>query len=142
MAIPMVLSAAAALFCLEEAIADSTDPDGFLLMGGLALVFLLVSAGCWLAARSASRRLRVPAQSSITTAFDFSDDLSELFDGSWRVYAIRNEAFAAAFESANVSLARDPDAPAVRVPRSRRRALQFVVAAIAIAVALWGWLHP
>jgi hypothetical protein len=140
-AIPMSFSALAVLFCLKEALADPTDTTGLAVMGGMALFFFLISYGSWRASRTATRRLRVPAQTSVTLAFDFSDDLSEIFDESRRIYAVRNEAFATEFESLNSARVWEPGAPVARVARARRKVVYYAVAAIAIATTVWGWLQ-
>jgi hypothetical protein len=140
-AIPMSFSALAALFCLKEALAHPADTTGLAVMGGMALVFLLISYGSWRASRTATRRLRIPAQTSVTLAFDFSDDLSEIFDESRRLYAIRNERFATEFESLNRDRVWQPGAPNARAARARRKVVYYAVAAIAIATTVWGWLQ-
>jgi len=70
---------------------------------GLAIFGLLVATAVWsaIAAWWSTRFYRVPPQTEITRACDFSDDLGGLLGGAHRVYAIRNQAFAGAFAQAN-----------------------------------------
>jgi len=46
---------------------------------------------------------RLEPQTEITRACDFSADVSQLFARERRLYAMRNETFAKAFEAANAS---------------------------------------
>jgi hypothetical protein len=137
----MLFAALAAAFCLKEALSDPSDRTGMAVMGGMAAFFLLIGFAGWLASLGATKRLRVPAQTSVTLAFDFSDDLSKIFDQSRRIYAIRNEAFATEFESLNRDRVWHPDAPTARAARARRKLLYYAVAGIAIATTVWGWLQ-
>jgi hypothetical protein len=138
---PVLFGVPAALFCLKEALADPSDTTGVAVMGGMAGFFLLIVLASWMASRKATRRLRVPAQTSVTLAFDFSDDLSEMFDESRRIYAIRDEGFATEFESLNGERVWQPDAPGARAARARRTVVYYAVGVAAIAVTVWGWLH-
>lgn len=141
MLLVMLFAALAALFCLKEALSDLSDRTGVMVMGGMAAFFFLIGFAGWLASVGATKRLRVPAQTSVTLAFDFSDDLSKLFDGSRRLYAIRNEAFAREFESLNGSRVWRPDSPTARTARAKRKLVYYVVAAAAIAVTVLEWLR-
>jgi hypothetical protein len=81
----------------------------------LALVF--GGAGAVLIARAwwDTRRCMVPRQTSVTLAFDFSPDVSDLLDhGQRRVYAMRDAAFAEAFTALNRDRVWQPDPAAVR----------------------------
>lgn len=141
MLLVMLFAALAALFCLQEALSDPSDRTGMAVMGGMAVFFLLIGFAGWLASLGATKRLRVPAQTSVTLAFDFSDDLSKIFDQSRRIYAIRNEAFATEFESLNRDRVWHPDAPTARAARATRKLVYYAVAAIAVATTVWGWLQ-
>jgi hypothetical protein len=134
MAIPMVLMGAAALFCAREAIASLPDQVGASVMGGLGLLFALGSAACARSAWKRSERFRVPPQTSVTLACDFSDDISDPFDEQRRVYAIRDPRFAETFGDMNAQAAWDPEAPRARRARSRRG----VASALLIIAAVVG----
>jgi hypothetical protein len=79
----------------------------------LALVF--AGAGVIAYAWWDTRRCMVPRQTSVTLAFDFSPDVSDLLDHSQRrVYAMRDAAFAEAFTALNRDRVWQPDPTAVR----------------------------
>lgn len=137
----MLFAAAAALFCLKEALADLSDRAGVAVMGGMAVFFVLIVVASWFASIASTKRLRVPAQTSVTLAFDFSDDLSKIFDGSRRLYAIRNEAFAKEFESLNGSRVWRPESPTARAALAKRKFVYYAVGAVAIAVTVLEWLR-
>jgi hypothetical protein len=62
-----------------------------------------------------TRRYMVPRQTSVTLAFDFGPDLSDLLDRSQRrVYAMRDPAFAEAFTALNRDRVWQPAPAAVR----------------------------
>jgi len=81
-----------------------------------------------------TRRFRVPPQTEVTLACDFSDDISEAFEGERRVYAIRDEGFAEELAAAN------RDRAWTRAMRARSRRLQLAVATVGVALAVGYWL--
>jgi hypothetical protein len=84
-------------------------------VGVLALMFGVSGAGVIAYAWWDTRRYMVPRQTSVTLAFDFSPDLSDLLDhGQRRVYAMRDTAFAEAFTALNRDRVWRPDPAAVR----------------------------
>ena len=81
----------------------------------LALVFGAAGAGVIAYAWWDTRRCLVPRQTSVTLAFDFSPDISDVLDHSQRrVYAMRDTAFAEAFTALNRDRVWQPDPAAVR----------------------------
>ena len=92
---------------------SSNSAGDFVLI--LALVFggagaCLIGYAWW-----DTRRCMVPRQTSVTLAFDFSPDVSDLLDHSQRrVYAMRDAAFAEAFTALNRDRVWQPDPAAVR----------------------------
>lgn len=69
---------------------------------GLALLFGLSGAGLIVYGWWDTRRCMVPKQTSVTLAFDFSPDVSDVLDHEERrVYAMRDGAFAEAFTALN-----------------------------------------
>jgi hypothetical protein len=102
---------------------------------GLALFGLLVLAAMAsvIFAWRETRFLRVPGQTEITRACDFSDNLGNVIVGERRVYAIRNAAFAEAFATANQDhLWTD----ALRM-RDRRRYAAFALLVLGALLASW-----
>ena len=84
-------------------------------VGVLALMFGISGAGVIAYAWWDTRRYMVPRQTSVTLAFDFSPDVSDLLDhGQRRVYAMRDGAFAEAFTALNRDRIWRPDPAAVR----------------------------
>lgn len=85
-----------------------------------ALVLLFGGSGLALIARALweTRRYMVPNQTSITVAFDFGPDVSDLLDpGERRIYAMRDAAFAEAFMALNRERVWLPDPAADRAER-------------------------
>jgi len=103
------------LTSVGPASAASASGEGTGFVGVLALVF--GGAGVCLIAHAwwDTRRCMVPRQTSVTLAFDFSPDVSDLLDRSQRrFYAIRDPAFAEAFTALNRDRVWQPDPAAVR----------------------------
>lgn len=122
-----VLGAAIAAVGVFRAVggASLADPAAripLLLAVGLAAVAV---AGA-LALVWSTRRLRVPPQTEVTRACDFSDAIGSLLTGSYRVYAIRDRGFAEALAALN----RGRAWTAADHARSRR------IAAVALVVGL------
>jgi hypothetical protein len=87
--------------------------DGFVQI--LTLVFGSAGAGLIAYAWWDTRRCMVPRQTSVTLAFDFSPDVSDLLDHRQRrVYAMRDAAFFEAFTALNRDRVWQPDPTAVR----------------------------
>jgi hypothetical protein len=105
-------------------------------LGGLAALCALAAVGCARFAYNETRRFAVPAQTSITRAFDFSDDRSEPFDPPRHVYRLSNAAFAEAFRTLNRDRHWDPTSPrAVRASRARWIVIALIILG-ALVVAL------
>jgi hypothetical protein len=80
-----------------------------------ALAFGVAGAGLIAYAWWDTRRYMVPQQTSVTLAFDFSPDLSDVLDhGERRIYASRDPAFAEAFTALNRERIWQPDPAAER----------------------------
>jgi hypothetical protein len=138
LATPVVISpigAGIVFVLLADATSAATPADAgwtlrAALLGFLALVVLGGLVGMW----RETRHRRVPPQTDVTLACDFSDDLGNLLVGSRRIYAIRDPAFAEAFAEAN----RDrlwTAADRVRVGR-----IQAVAVGVVLGLAGTAWL--
>jgi hypothetical protein len=104
---------------------------------GLALLFGLSGAGLLAYAWWDTRNCMVPKQTSVTLAFDFSPDVSDILDRAQRrVYAIRDAPFAEAFTALNRDRLWQPNPAAERAERWVwiACAIFLVLAAIAAAV--------
>jgi hypothetical protein len=136
---PAVFPLGFAVFLLTT-IEPATDPGDA--AGGFerALVLLfglsgmgLIGYGWW-----DTRNYMVPKQTSVTLAFDFSPDVSDLLDHSQRrVYTMRDAAFAEAFTALNRDRVWQPDPAAVRAEmRVWIVCLVFLAIAALVGVAL------
>jgi hypothetical protein len=85
-----------------------------------------------------TRRWRVPPQTEVTSSFDFSDNLGDIFHGERRIYAISNAAFADSFKVANADRAWTDE----RRARADRRGmiLGSLVAALLLVAVIVGML--
>ena len=140
MALPMLFAGLLGLFLLKETLAELSEPAVAGVMGGLALVFLGIAAGSYRSSVHRTARLRVPPQTSVTLACDYSDDLSEPFDGERRLYAIRDAGFAEAFAALNREAAWNPAAPRARRARRGRGIAAVLAILVAAAALLWDLL--
>ncbi len=77
------------------------DLRGLAISGGIAAFFTGIILGCAAAIWRGSRHLAVRAPSSITSAIEFTDDLSQTFEPAWRRFTLRNAAYAEQFIQAN-----------------------------------------
>lgn len=127
------------LFFLKEAVIK------LVVRGTYASWFLMAFAGVlglmawlsWRAAYRATNYLTVGRPTSISSAFDFSDDQSELFEGERRTYTLRNRAFAEAFRTGNRDLTWSPDSPAAQTAARRRKIVYFVLGAAVFVWVIW-----
>lgn len=102
-----------------------------------ALVFSLAGACLIGYAWWDTRRYLVPRQTSVTLAFDFSPDVSDVLDhGERRVYAMRDQAFAEAFTALNRDRVWQPDPSAERAEMRVWIACAVFLAIGALAAAL------
>ena len=115
-AFPALFPLAFAVFLLTAL--DLPRKPGFAFDGfeqTLALLFGSAAVGAIAYAWWGTRRCLVPRQTSVTLAFDFSPDVSDILDHSpRRVYAMRDAAFAEAFTALNRDRVWQPDPAAVR----------------------------
>jgi hypothetical protein len=134
----LLLGSFPALFPLGFAVfllvkVSPTSPSGEAAGFVTLLVLLFGGAGAALIARAwwDTRRCMVPKQTAVTLAFDFSPDISDLFDHRQRrVYAMRDPAFAEAFAALNRERAWQAD------PAAERAEMRvWIVCAVGIVLA-------
>jgi hypothetical protein len=126
-----------AVFLLTTVSPASPSGNAFGLVGMLALGF--GGAGACLIAHAwwDTRRHMVPRQTSVTLAFDFSPDVSDLLDRAQRrVYAMRDPAFAEAFAALNRDRLWQPNPAAERAEKRVWIACAIFLALAAIAAAV------
>ena len=104
---------------------------------GLGACFALVAWGAGRAIWRENERFRVPRQTEIAKAFDFSGDVAPALESARFVCALRNDAFAAAFESLNRDRAWDASSPAAVAERERSNRLMWIFGGVIAVVALW-----
>jgi len=106
----------------------------------LALLFGLSGAGVIGYGWWDTRSCMVPRQTSVTLAFDFSPDVSDVLDhGQRRVYAMRDAAFAEAFTALNRDRVWQPDPAAVRAEMRLWIVCAVFLAIGALVAALLNW---
>ena len=135
-----VFPALAALFVLHLALGDLMHGKTRLLLvyavvgGVFALIAWLQTRAVW----SQSEHLRVPVQTAVTTAFDFSADVSRAFEPARFICTLRDAAFAQAFSVLNAERLWQRDSEqAVTERRSAKRKF-WVVGAVVVAAGIWG----
>jgi hypothetical protein len=87
-----------------------------------------------------TEHLRVPPQSDVSRAFDFSDDMAPSFEPPRFVCTVRDARFAAAFEALNGQHAWVADSPAARADRRDANRQMWIIGAIVAAIALAGFI--
>ena len=111
--LPAVFPIGFAVFLLTTIGPESGEALGF--VNVLSLVFGGAGAALIAYALWDTRRYMVPRQTSVTLAFDFSPDISDLLDHRQRrVYTMRDPAFAEAFTALNRDRVWQPDPAAER----------------------------
>jgi hypothetical protein len=112
----------------------------FALLSVLTLVIgLVVRVQCKLAWQE-TEYLRVPPQTRVTLAFDFSDSTAASFESVRFLCTMRDAGFAAAFKQLNREIEFQPDSPeAVADQRAAQRKSRFWTIVI-VAIALYCWV--
>lgn len=137
--IAAVFNAAAAVFCLVTLLPKmlSGDLADLFFFGGLTGFFAMVSYFMAKSAWNQTEHRAVPPLTSITSAFDFSDDRSDVFDAQRYVYTLRHAGFAEAFGALNQERVWKPKS---REAKRASRWRSIVIAAFVIYVAVMiGW---
>jgi hypothetical protein len=125
--IPAVGAGYMASVTLPAARGASLDQPAGLWAWGLVAFFAGISVMSLVAMWQGTKRFRVPPQTSVTRAFDYSDELGSMVEGRRRVYTIQDGGFAERFASINGELARTTE--------HERRGLWRVGILIGLAIA-------
>jgi hypothetical protein len=134
-AFPALFPLGFAVFLLVKVSPESGSAAGFVRL--LMLVFGGASVALIARALWDTRRYMVPRQTGVTLAFDFSPDISDLFDHrERRVYAMRDAAFAEAFTALNRDRVWQPDPAAERAERRVWIVVAVFIGLGALAAAL------
>jgi len=103
---------------------------------GLALLFALISLTLVRSAWRQTAHRRVPAQTSVTTAFDFSDDISKPLEAPRHVYTVCDAAFAEPFDALNKTKVWSSGGPAAVDAKRKDRWLVWAGLAAIVIFAL------
>jgi len=138
-----VFPAMGALFLVYLALGDALHGRGtrFLVELGIGAVFALIAWGQSQVVWGQTERFRVPPQSDVTMAFDFSDDEAPAFESARFVCTMRDARFANAFRALNIEREWLARSPAVLAERRRSNRLMWVVGLVLAVFAGWSWLH-
>jgi hypothetical protein len=132
-----LFSGAATLFCAKEALVAMVGRGTVVVPAVIGGLFGLMTARALRLSWGATTRLRIPEQSDITRALDFSDDMSDGYRREQRIYAIRDASFARAFRTLNRPVERIPPSPPT--PAERRRGTAAVVATVLVVGVMILW---
>jgi hypothetical protein len=136
-AVGFVLVALALIPAVGHSVADGNWSRVWLFLG-LVLGFALVGILCARAAVRQTHRYRVTDPTDVTSAFDFTDNLSAKFERERHNYELKNNRFAEAFVAVNASRIWHGEQRRSRsVDRGRAVALWLVLSGGALLV---GWL--
>lgn len=110
--------------------------SGTLLLSGIAALFGLVCWACIWAGYRETEHLAIPPPTSITSAFDFTDDHAKLFEREHCAVTLRNSTFAEAFLARNTARIWNPEDPVnQRAEKARNVLLNVLIAAFLLWLA-------
>ena len=134
-----VFPAMAAVFLAWLALGDLLHGRGtrFLVELGIGAVFALIAWAQGHAVWQQTDHLRVPPQTDITKAFDFSDDSASSFEAARYVCTMRNERFANAFRILNLDREWLPNSPEAVAERRRTNRLVWIFGIVIAVFAVW-----
>ncbi len=134
-----VLPALAALFLTWLALGDVVHGRGtrFVVELGIGAVFALVAWAQGVAVWRDTERFRVPPQSEVTKAFDFSGDIAPALEAARFVCTMRDAGFAAAFAALNADRKYDAGSVAAAAERRRSNRLMWIMGGVLALFALW-----
>lgn len=136
--VPALVFAGVAVWLLPRALDRLTGGTerSILVLAGLVAGFGVLGLLCARAAVRRTRRYRVSGPSTVTSAFDFTDDLSEMFERERHTYQLANRVFGDAFVAVNASLVWDGDHGRAR----DRNHSALLLLTITGCIAFIGWL--
>ena len=138
-----VFPAIAAVFLAWLALGDVLHGRGtrFLVELGIGAVFALIAWGQGRAVWEQTDYLRVPPQTDVTKAFDFSDDSASTFEAARFICTMRNDRFANAFRILNIDREWLPNSPEAVAERRRSNRLVWIVGIVIAVFAVWDVLR-
>ena len=109
------------------------SPSRSLLLPGIAAVLGFLSWICFRAAYRETEHLATPPPTSITSAFDFSEDHAKLFEREHRTVTLRNPTFADVFLARNTTRVWNAEDPAnQKATKSRNLLLNVLIGAFVL----------
>ena len=138
-----VFPAIAAVFLAYLALGDMLHGRGtrFLVELGIGALFAVIAWAQGLAVWQETERFRVPPQSDVTKAFDFSDDSASAFETARFVCTMRNDRFANAFRILNIDREWQAFSPEAVAERRRSHRLVWIFGIVIAVFAVWNVLH-
>jgi hypothetical protein len=132
-------SGAIALFLLWLAVDDiASDAVGRAVIWiTLAAIFAVFALAAARRTQASTERFRVPPQTSVSKAFDFSNNIADAFDRPRHVYAMRDRNFAAQFIAANHNAIWDPAQPSAQRAANLRRVVTIIAVLVMVAFVAW-----
>jgi hypothetical protein len=114
------------------------DFIGLILLGGVGLFCLGMSAWFLFTAWSNTRHLTARPPTSITEAVDFTENRASLFDPVWREFTFFYPTYASRFAEVNAQRLWSPDHPRARLGSTLRWIVIIAVGLFLLALALVG----
>ena len=134
--LPALGAALLALLVLPDALRELTRagfPWPLALVAALACMSWFCLASAW----KRTEHRRVPPQTSVTRAFDFSASHAETFDEPRSTYSVRNAEFFKAFTALNRDLAWDPGSRLARRSKGLRTIVYGGALVMLFVLAAW-----
>jgi hypothetical protein len=137
--IPALASGGFAAFFGLKVLKELATGDGqsAMMLSAVVAFFGLISAGTVRSAYNQTARFAVIPRTSVTSAFDYGADCSELSEPERHRYWIRNEAFAEAFAALNQNRVWHSRGPAARAAKSKRTAALVAFGVVIAVILLW-----
>lgn len=134
-----VFPAMAALFCFYLALGDLFNARAMntLMELGIGAVFAVIAYSQARTTWAETERFRVPPQSDVTIAFDFSDDIASVSESARFVCTVRNPVFAEAFRALNIGRQYVPNSPRAQAERRRSNRLLWIYGTVLAVFAVW-----
>ena len=110
----------------------------FAVLALVALVFAMIARAQWQQVRLLTEPRRVAAQTDVTQAFDFSDDLSGPFESPRFDCTSHDERFSKALWALNLDQQWSPTSPKGQADRRNAKRKAWIVGAVVAVIALAG----